>query len=490
MTPAEITPGSPAAPAPTADFAKSRPARWVTVALLLAMHALALANAVLHPPEIAYDAGAHLSYAVVLSEGRLPTRAETYEYFSPPLAYVLPALTLAAGWSHEASAKAAQLLNVVLSLGIALGLLRLCRVAAPAEPWLGPCALGLLAMLPVYYKSLAQPIRSEVWLALLAVLLAWRLVLVVAAKQLTARHALLLVLLGGGLLLARQFGVFVLVAAGLFLLAGVARRRELRRPALLAIAALALGAFTLAGWFYAHLFLAYGSPAAYARQSPGRGLRNQEPSFYFGTGDGQLFTLPLRPAFPNQLLPILYADTWGDYWQYFLVWGRTPHRVLAGRNLEGTLHRVPERVVTNRSAMGRYLGRVARLALLPSVVLIAGFCYGFAALARWMRRASSRDAAAALAALIVAVTAAGYFYFLVQYPARPLGTTIKATYVLHAFPFLALLGGYVLVALRQWRRTAWRLVVAALVAVGLFAAGAMVTRYPAAAGAAVAVAHR
>src|SRR6185436_7703348 len=203
---------------------------------------------------------------------------------------------------------------------------------------------------------------------------------------------------------------------------------------------------------------------AYARQSPGRGLRNQEPSFYFGTGDGQLFTLPLRPAFPTQLLPILYADTWGDYWQYFLVWGRTPHRVLAGRNLEGTLHRVPERVVTNRSAMGRYLGRVARLALLPSVVLIAGFCYGFAALARWMRRASSRDAAAALAALIVAVTAAGYFYFLVQYPARPLGTTIKATYVLHAFPFLALLGGYVLVALRQWRRTAWRLVVAALVA--------------------------
>src|SRR6185436_1485260 len=100
-------------------------------------------------------------------------------------AYVLPALTLAAGWSHEASAKAAQLLNVVLSLGIALGLLRLCRAAAPAEPWLGPCALGLLATLPVYYKTLAQPIRSEVWLALLAVLLAWRLLPVVDSERLT-----------------------------------------------------------------------------------------------------------------------------------------------------------------------------------------------------------------------------------------------------------------------------------------------------------------
>lgn len=465
---------------------ESRPARWVTVALLLAMHAVALANAVLHPPEIAYDAEAHLSYAMVLGEGRLPTRAETYEYFAPPLAYALPALTHAAEWSYRASAKAGQLLNVALSLGIALGLLRLCRVAAPAEPWLGPCALGLLAILPVYYKSLAQPIRSEVWLALLAVLLAWRLVLVVDAHRLTAREASLLVLLGGGLLLARQFGAFVLVAAGVFLLGGAARRRPLRRPAVMSIAALALGAIALAGWFYVHLYLAYRSPMVYARRSPGRGLRNQAPSFYFGTGDGQLFTLPLRPAFPNQLVPIFYAETWGDYWQYFVVWGRTPQRVLSGQYLEGTLHRAPERVVTNRPEMGRYLGRVARLALLPSAVLLAGFCYGFAALVRWMRHASTRDAAAALAALIVAVTAVGYFYFLVQYPARPLGTTIKATYVLHAFPFLALLGGYALVALRQRRRTAWRLVVAALVAVGLYAAGAMVTRYPAAAGATVA----
>ena len=257
---------------------------------------------------------------------------------------------------------------------------------------MGVCALALLAMLPVYYKTLAQPIRSEVWLTLFAVLLAWRLVRVVE-EGLTVNGALLLGGLGGGLLLARQFGAFVLIAAGLFVAIGAARQARLRRPAALTIAALALGALVLAGWFYAHLHFAQGSAAAYARKSPGRGLRNQPASFYFGTGDGQLFQSPLRPAFPNQLFPIFYADTWGDYWQYFVVWGRTPNRVLYGPQIEGMLHRAPERVVTNRSEAGRYLGRVARIAQLPTFVLAGGLLLGLTALARWIAHGSARDGA-------------------------------------------------------------------------------------------------
>ena len=46
---------------------------------------------------------------------------------------------------------------------------------------------------------------------------------------------------------------------------------------------------------------------------------NPAPSFYLGSGNGNLFSDPIRGAFPNQLLPILYSETWGDYWGYFVV---------------------------------------------------------------------------------------------------------------------------------------------------------------------------
>ena len=41
------------------------------------------------------------------------------------------------------------------------------------------------------------------------------------------------------------------------------------------------------------------------------------------------FTNPIRPNFSNQFISILYADTWGDYWGYFVF---TSTKLDLGRN--------------------------------------------------------------------------------------------------------------------------------------------------------------
>jgi hypothetical protein len=59
------------------------------LALFLAVNLLVAANALLHHPEIGYDANDHLLYMQVLPQ-RLPTDDDTREFFSPPLPYMCP----------------------------------------------------------------------------------------------------------------------------------------------------------------------------------------------------------------------------------------------------------------------------------------------------------------------------------------------------------------------------------------------------------------
>ncbi len=75
----------------------------------------------------------------------------------------------------------------------------------------------------------------------------------------------------------------------------------------------------MSGWFYGWLWISYGSPIAFnASPTTQWALHNEPAGFYFGTGNGCLFSDPVEPSFPNQLIPIFYAETWGDYWHYFL----------------------------------------------------------------------------------------------------------------------------------------------------------------------------
>ena len=61
----------------------------IVLTLYLVINLIVLANSILHYPKIGYDAVENLNYIQILPD-RLPSRQDTYEFFSPPLPYFLP----------------------------------------------------------------------------------------------------------------------------------------------------------------------------------------------------------------------------------------------------------------------------------------------------------------------------------------------------------------------------------------------------------------
>lgn len=449
--------------------------------LFLLINGIVLANAVLHPPSVGYDSAAHLRYIKALSQLRFPTRADTYEFFSPPLSYLPPALLLASGLLGEGGAgKAAQLLNVACSLGLTLVLLHVCELIRPGAPTFKATALLLLGMIPVYYKTFAF-VRPEPLLAFLWVLAVCRTLRVFVKGEAGARGVVALGCALGLLVLARQQGFFWILALLLFVGSAPLTRKSLLRPWLRATVASLAIAFLVGGWFYLRLYVKYGSPTAYAKERRAFSLDNQPPDFYLGLGEGKLFEDPVRPAFRNQLLPKLYSETWGDHECYFLVSGfdRRRREPVSGAALEDALSRERARVWlrTNREEMGHYLGRVNLVALFPSAVLLAGFAAGCAAAVRFLAGSSDEHATLlAPLALGVLVTMAGYLFLLVQDASRS-GNMIKATYIVHVFPMLALLGADLLEGVRRRAPSGYRVLLAALVLAAAHNSPAFFTSY-------------
>ena len=437
-------------------------------ALFSAVNATVFFNVLFHDPRIGYDALSHLAYVKILASGHLPVEGQTIEYHSPPLPYLLPALLAAPGWLSEGAVnKLAQLQNVLCSLGITLLMLRLSERLAPGKTLVKLGALGLLGSLPVYYKTMVM-VRGEPLLALLALLVLERSLTLFLDPAPRLGRAARTGVLFGLLVLARQWGFFFYPALGLWLLALVVRRRERFLPHLKALAVCWGVAFVIGSWFYFVQLGRYGSLTRFNRPAAGFSLANQPREFYFGLGLDKLFSEPIREAFPNQLLPIFHAETYGDYWGYFLVKQQFWNEV----------------VVHNREQIKGYLGRACLLGLLPSAVLVAALLLGLGALGPLLRRRLPDDelgppATAALLALAVVVSWLGYLWFLISYPNLGKGDTIKASYLLQLFPLLALLGGLLLERLRSRQPWLGRALGWALVAVAAHNALAFVTRYPA-----------
>jgi hypothetical protein len=200
----------------------------------------------------------------------------------------------------------------------------------------------------------------------------------------------------------------------------------------------------IGGWFYLHLHLQYKSIAAFNRPLQLTfSLSNHPPSFYSGLGNGKLFIDPIRPSFPNQLWPKLYAEFWGDYEAYFLIFGRDLRtgNFLTGHVLEEALAFNPAWLTTNREQMAAYLGRANLIALGMTTFLLAALVYGSRFFWYWLRNNSQGRLINSYAFiwLTIFISLAGYFAFLIMVPNPGSGDTIKATYLLHTYPLFALL---------------------------------------------------
>lgn len=418
------------------------------VTLFLGINLIVLWNAVNHDSLIGYDAEGHYQNVQALAAGHLPDASDSGEFFSPPLPYALPALySRLSGLSescgkpqdvcYEPVRKLGQLQNVAISLAACFALLRIGTRLRPESAVLRGVALGLLGLLPVYYKTFAM-LRGEPFVLLLTLLLCDRL-LALLERPPQRRDALILGVEGGLLLLSRQWGALVLVGVGLWwLIFALARQPAVRRLLWPGLGA-GLIALLLGGWFYLALLANTGSALAFNR-APAAEVKPAD--FFTGLGGDELFTYPFSPGYDGQALPIFYTEIWGDYFGYFHV-------------------QRPPIAAPLPAELLAYPGRVNFVALLPTLFLLAGLGDG---LRRTLRLRQAQAAAPGLLTIVTAASLAGFVWFLARYPSGD-ADTAKATYVLQIFPLLALLGGALAESLQRRSPAGFRLLVILLAGV-------------------------
>src|SRR6202142_1994259 len=351
------------------------------VILFILVNLLVLTNTVLHDPYQGYDAGDHIHYIKALAINKeIPTCAESAQCYIPPLAYMLPAIVLATGridlWH---AAKFAQLINVLLSLGLTYYLIKICDLVDPKNIIYKLSSLAMLGILPVFYRTFSL-IRGETYLPLLIVFIAYQVISIFLARGNLVSNLFLLGLAVGLSILARQWGFLVLPAIFLIAIyAGIRDHSQIGRSVSIMVVCI-LVPILVAGWYYLILFQRYGSLTAWDRPASKLSLGDFPPEFYFGTGSGKLFTDPVRPSFSNQFPAIFYSDVWGDYSGYFLVYAkdkRSGEYIISKYlvNMIVTGKPLPDWIETNRYTINSYLGRVNFISLLPSAIFASGFIY-------------------------------------------------------------------------------------------------------------------
>ena len=412
------------------------------VLAFLLINVIVFYNASFHDPRIGYDADAHTSYIQTLSHLRLVTPQDSHEFFSPPLPYIFPALFISlTGMKVFWALKLAQYLNFVLSVGLTLYLIKTCQIIS-SQSSLKLGALVFLGILPVYYKTFAF-VRGEPYVVFFTVVMMYYALQMSVKKRFSVSKA---TILGGAMglcALSRQWGILLFPSVFLFLIFQWFRLPELRYSITRTLCLCLILILLISGWFYLSLYFKYGSITAFNRKPNDQfAFSNQPLDFYIGLNHRLLFENPVRPNFPNQFLPILYSELWGDYWCYFTVGGRDIRnpRFRSGPLLSRSSR--PLWLETNYDKIGAYLGRVNLVSIFPTFLSLVSL---FIAAAGIFKKDTNdpltvlRREIYSFFLLAIGTTIAGYFWFLITYPNIGKGDTIKATYILQVFPFIAIL---------------------------------------------------
>jgi len=423
---------------------------WIALLIALIINLLVLTNAMLQHPKIGYDTTAHITYMQVLPY-RLPTPADTTEYFSAPLGYFLPSLydkvCVAVGWSNcrGHDGRAAQIINVFLSIGITILFWKISDLLKPGNEVFRISLLAMLGILTVYYKTFSQA-RSEPYVAFFTCLIIWMILKILKnLEKITWKIGVELGVVLGLLILSRQWGIFLLPA--LVVITGLVLIKDhsigWRLTKIFALSGLV--AFLVGGWFYLHLYFDYGSFGEFNMESKGFSFANEPASFYTGLGwwpKHAIIHAPIRPNFDNQFFPIFYSDTWGDYWGFFSF--VNPNEV----NLQ-----------VNRDIMGPYLGRVNIVSIFPTIFLMGGLALGAVSLVKVLRKKNLEPEHLFRAFLFCGIlfSMLGYFWFLISYPNLETGVTNKPTYMIQAFMLLLVLAADLLERLNAYKPLLFRI---------------------------------
>ncbi len=380
-----------------------------------------------YSPILGYDAEAHYSYVDYFSRYlprsiNLPTRADTREFFSPPIAYIFPSISQIFCRNFLESnnllqdcrpiyGNATQVFQSFLYLvTIYINLLTL-KLFNKSKTIINTSYLLLISLLAVNYRTISM-IRGEIYiLFFLSLFLYFILKIEKSNFTFNLNTPIYLGLIIGSIALSRQWGFFLFIPVIILLF----NKQILNKAEYLKIwiPSAVLG-FVLSGWFYINLYLQTNSFFAFNMNRTNFSLSNQPVSFYFPTSENfqYLFYKPIRPYLDNQFLSILYSDLWGDYWGYFSF---TSGFLSIGRD---------------QFIIGDYFALVNKVSIFTFLIIFIFYIYSY--------KKYSSSFLIKYINLATLCSFIGYLIFTISYPVET-GDNIKATYIIQGFHLLVFL---------------------------------------------------
>lgn len=390
-------------------------------------------NLLHYDPIQGYDGEAHHSYVqnflniFVPGKTDQPSSNLTYEFFSPPLPYILPTFineickfSISSLNKLEICQDVYGFLNIlflsVLFLITLVIYMKIIKIIFNKEKTFNLTILLTIGIFAANYKAISM-IRGEMYILFLNSFLVYRFLLLVKNSfEYKKQDIFVFGIIIGLLAMSRQWAFLLFPAY--FIVYFLVEKAYKEKYIKFMVFSFVVG-FLISAWFYIGLYIEYGSFTTF-NQSPTKfRFSNQPLNFYLPfTNEALLvFTHPIRPNFKNQLLPILYSDLWGDYWGYFSFTSRS---LLTGRN---------------QANIGAYLARVNIISLLPTFFLVYGFKQSFKSLKN--SKTGNVDFLNKYIVISILISFFGYLWFLISFPS-PSGDTNKATYIIQLFHLLGL----------------------------------------------------
>ena len=422
------------------------------IIFIITINLIIFTNSFFHNPSIGYDAESHLKN-IQIYPFDIPTPEESREFFSPPLPYFLPSLVniicLAQGGENciSMAGRSALYINFLLSIFISLFFWKISEKIDPGNinlKWLVFVNLGTLT---VYYKTFSQ-VRGEPYIAFFVVLLIYYILTILEnlkSDRVFYKNAIVLGLILGCSILSRQWAFFIIPALLIvFILIWMKKAKIRKKLSVFFLITMSITIF-IGCWFYLFLQSKYGTITAFNLDSPGFSFLNQPQLFYRATGLKHflLFKEPVRPIFNFTFFPILYSDTWGDYWGYFSYFPST----------------------TDALYMKTYLGRVNITSIIPTILIVVSFWGIVFDIFKNKKHffETNLPIIELLLILVIIFTTIGFLWFVISYPEKTDGDTVKSTYIIQAIILFPLLVG---IYLKEKIRNNSKLWVVLIVTVG------------------------
>ncbi len=426
-----------------------------------------------YDPIQGYDGQAHHAYVQNFLNMFVPGKTDqpsinfTYEFFSPPLPYVLPAFineickfSISSSNKLETCQDIYGFINILfLSMLFLITLviyMKIIKIIFNKEKTFNLTILLTIGIFSTNYKAISM-IRGEIYILFLNAFLIYRFLLLLKNSfEYRKQDIFIFGIVIGFLALSRQWAFLLFPAY--FIIYFFMERAYKKNYIKFMIFSFFVG-FLISGWFYIGLFLEYGSFTTFNQTPTKFRFSNQPIDFYlpFANEASMVFTKPIRPNFKNQFLPILYSDLWGDYWGYFSF---TSKSLLTGRN---------------QANIGDYLARVNLVSLIPTFV----FAYGFKKSLKSVNKSKTDNLDFLNKYLVFAVFVSffGYLWFLISFP-NPSGDTNKAAYIIHLFHLLGLCSALAIEKLKKINTKTGFLVLSILFFVFIHNLSSMMSHFP------------